>query len=370
MVQAEVVTTCLRERCFAYITVCPLIMAVALLLGGCAGMDPFPSGPDSHPDCDRGVLARNVIVIVPHPDDEILGFGGVIYRALRDGATVLVILVTNGDADGDGCYIWRNGCPRDSCPGSPNTRDEAESYGRLRLQESERALAVLGLDASHVIKLGYPDARLRYMWINPDVICAGNTNRDVSLTGKSFTGSHLSDDLATVLAAHKRATLFTTDREDRHPDHAALELFVEKACRQTGFPDLPERLLTAIIHAPGADENAWPLPFCDWEFQKGRASIDRWRRYQPRELLTAPPGVSRSPLVFWNDAILWKPDRQRGSLLLRAIEEYRTQTGTARKGGEGPEAGYMNWVDWSGFMLGFIKRNELFWHPSLECVDP
>lgn len=40
---------------------------------------------------------RNVLVIAPHPDDEVLGCGGVIARHVSQGDTVCVLIVTRGD---------------------------------------------------------------------------------------------------------------------------------------------------------------------------------------------------------------------------------------------------------------------------------
>jgi len=40
----------------------------------------------------------NVLVVAPHPDDEVLGVGGTILRHLADGDAVHVVLCTRGDA--------------------------------------------------------------------------------------------------------------------------------------------------------------------------------------------------------------------------------------------------------------------------------
>jgi len=39
---------------------------------------------------------KNVLVIAPHPDDEVLGCGGTIARMVREGASVTVAIVTKG----------------------------------------------------------------------------------------------------------------------------------------------------------------------------------------------------------------------------------------------------------------------------------
>lgn len=69
----------------------------------------------------------HLVVAAAHPDDESLGAGGLIHRALRNGASVHVILCSAGEA---------------SHPDSP-THSQA-TLGRVRLAEFSAALAALG----------------------------------------------------------------------------------------------------------------------------------------------------------------------------------------------------------------------------------
>src|SRR3954451_20581648 len=39
----------------------------------------------------------DVLVVAPHPDDDVLGAGGVIQQALAIGKSVVVVFMTNGD---------------------------------------------------------------------------------------------------------------------------------------------------------------------------------------------------------------------------------------------------------------------------------
>ncbi|MCH5376455.1 MAG: PIG-L family deacetylase, partial [Planctomycetes bacterium] len=68
-----------------------------------------------------------MLVLAPHPDDEVIGCGGAILRHVDQGDAVTVVLVTDGAAampDGD-------------------TADR-ESYRTIRLAESRSAAKVLG----------------------------------------------------------------------------------------------------------------------------------------------------------------------------------------------------------------------------------
>lgn len=77
--------------------------------------------------------ARTLMVIVPHEDDEILGFAGIIYSATQAGDAVYVVLVTNGESTGK-TTTWTN----------------------TRQAETMAATALLGVPSDHVIFLGYP----------------------------------------------------------------------------------------------------------------------------------------------------------------------------------------------------------------------
>ncbi len=89
---------------------------------------------------ERVGLRRKLLVVVPHPDDETLGCGGLIALARQAGIAVNVVLVTDGGASHPHSVKW----PR----------------GRLasqRLTEFREALHVLGVDAE-AVALGLPDA--------------------------------------------------------------------------------------------------------------------------------------------------------------------------------------------------------------------
>ncbi|MGH8922264.1 MAG: PIG-L family deacetylase, partial [Actinomycetes bacterium] len=70
------------------------------------------------PDVDR------VVVVAPHPDDEILGPGGLLQVLAQRGVGIEVGAVS----DGDGAF-------------GPLNRADRERLGRVRTAESERALS-------------------------------------------------------------------------------------------------------------------------------------------------------------------------------------------------------------------------------------
>lgn len=98
-------------------------------------------------DSDRATLAidpsRLLVVIAPHPDDEVIGFGGAIYDHVAHGGRTLIVAVTDGGAFDD---------ERD-----PTERRDAEARRR---EEQSAALAVLGVDQAAIVRVGLPDGRV------------------------------------------------------------------------------------------------------------------------------------------------------------------------------------------------------------------
>ncbi|WP_369038860.1 PIG-L deacetylase family protein [Stenotrophomonas maltophilia] len=84
--------------------------------------------------------AARIVVIAPHPDDEILGCGGLLHAAVERGVEVQVVAVTDGEA----CYpdeVWW----------TPARLRQA------RRQELRAALAELAIGADAIRHLGIAD---------------------------------------------------------------------------------------------------------------------------------------------------------------------------------------------------------------------
>lgn len=92
--------------------------------------------PYSVPSPDSG----RVVVVAPHPDDEILGAGGALASLVARGTRVLLVAVTDGEA---------------SAP------KRAEELRRVRPLESARAAATLGTTPCVIYSLKLPDGCVR-----------------------------------------------------------------------------------------------------------------------------------------------------------------------------------------------------------------
>jgi len=132
--------------------------------------------------------ASRIVLVAPHPDDEVLALGGTVAQLARCGHEVLVYAVTDGEASHPGSGRWT-----------------PAQLLQTRPQESADALAQLGI-AAHVIRLGLPDG-------------------GVAAEERS---------LAMQLQLLSTDTVFVPWRFDGHPDHEACARATLAAARTAG----------------------------------------------------------------------------------------------------------------------------------------
>ncbi len=167
--------------------------------------------------------SQRLVVVSPHPDDEVLACGGLIALHTARGGRTAIVAVTDGEASHRGDPAW-----------------PAARLARARRAERQLGLAQLGLGAETVTRLALPDSAVADR-------CA-----------------HLQD----ALTARLRPTdcVVATWRLDGHPDHDATGAAAAQACSQTGC-----RLVEAPVWMwqwswPGDERVPWhrlralPLP--------------------------------------------------------------------------------------------------------------
>jgi LmbE family N-acetylglucosaminyl deacetylase len=140
-----------------------------------------------------------LVVVAPHPDDEVLACGATLAMHAAHGGECLVIAVTDGEASHPGA--------------SPAI---ARALACCRRQERDEGLSRLGVrSATSVVRLGLPDGRV---------------------------GDHRAT-LSKLLSPWLRPTdvVLTTWRHDGHPDHdatgrAAVSACTAAACRLVEVP--------------------------------------------------------------------------------------------------------------------------------------
>lgn len=235
--------------------------------------------------------AAGVLVIAPHPDDDIVTSSGVIAGALRRQEPVKVVYVTNGDAKGI-------------------------AAGNTRQVEAVKGQALLGLSESNLIFLGYPnpfdtmrrqyrDAGSRYVTpFRQSVTYAshGLGKRDYHRYrfGKSaeYNWYNLVLDLKTALQTYRPDHIYVTSSQDAHLDHsgsyaALLEALDDIAAQDAAYtPSVHE----TIVHTTGGVD-AWPIGADPTSyFEKVVGLNESMLRWQDREMLDVPLAMQASNL--------------------------------------------------------------------------
>jgi LmbE family N-acetylglucosaminyl deacetylase len=147
---------------------------------------------------------RLLIVVAPHPDDEVIGFGGALRDHVAAGGRALVVALTDG-----GAFDNR---------ASPSERRASE---RRRRDEQVAALATLGLPARQIVRGGFPDGELA-AW---------------STELRTFLRELVAD-----VSMGESALVVSPWRHDGHPDH--------------------EATATAVLTLVGVE--SWEVPIWSW----------------------------------------------------------------------------------------------------------
>lgn len=146
--------------------------------------------PDNHSSTVELVAGDGILCLAPHPDDEVLGCGGLLMLAQRKGLRVQTIIVTAGDK---GLKTAASG--------------KKTSHGDLRLEESRAAARTMGLPEPGCWHL--PDRGLRHA---PPLI----------------------DRIVLALRAQQPRWLLLPALTEPHPDHQALALAGMAAAQRYG----------------------------------------------------------------------------------------------------------------------------------------
>ena len=121
---------------------------------------------------------RRALVVAPHPDDEVLGIGGLLAQLVSSESEILIIALTDGEASHPGSARW-----------------PPLLLAEQRAMERSRALRKLGVETATVIRAKHRDGALR-----------AQENEIVALLSR-YIGSN--------------DVVFVPWRSDGHPDHEA-----------------------------------------------------------------------------------------------------------------------------------------------------
>jgi len=353
-----------------------LFSAVVLISLSCRSARP---GPAAATHCDNEGLTAYpaLLVLAPHPDDETLGFAGLIDAYHRAGKPVSVVVVTDGDAYCEACRFWKNS----RVAGSMCTSEELAEFAEIRHHESAAAAAILGVSPPRF--LGYPDTGLDAAWRNLDQGKTAEPLRRSDFSGCTSCaacgygeGSRTTLDADTLSASLREliagapdgALVATTHPLDGHPDHAALGEFVR---RLNGEQARSHPIAYAVIHAHTkntANADCWypapAAPVCPCMDDQATALADPgWiARSAGSRFRPSSPAALPNDADYGEEKQFCLPERLyagNDALKLRAIRAYASQLGSLARKGSHPAA-LNGIIDCSGYLTSFVRRTEVF----------
>jgi LmbE family N-acetylglucosaminyl deacetylase len=258
--------------------------------------------------------ATSLLVVSPHPDDEVLCCSGAIQRVLHAGGRVSIVWLTSGDgSELDLLVVEKSLFLRPS-----KLRDLAVR----RMEESRDAAGILGVPADRLYFLGYPDRGILPLftdyYITPYrskfTTATAVPYPDTLSPGHAYTGQNLERDFESVLDRVHPTLVLAPSPRDSHPDHRATGLVTIRAMARRNELS---KVRYWIVHGG----EFWPIP----------------RGYEPDLEMNPPPlghGLSQTP---------FKLEPQEEQVKRQAISAYRTQMEVM-----------------SSFLLSFVRTNELY----------
>lgn len=191
---------------------------------------------------------KNVMIIVPHEDDDINLAGGIIEKYIKEGSEVRVVFTTNGDYS---------------------------RLGELRLEEAINVLVQMGLHEENIFFLGYGD-QWKQMEMSDgsivnhiynsveDVIWLSHISKTetyglhdhLPYHQNTYTRNNYLNDIEDIILEYRPNVIYANDY-DAHADHRATSLLFEEAMGSilsevTGY--------TPIVYKGYCYETAWYAP--------------------------------------------------------------------------------------------------------------
>jgi LmbE family N-acetylglucosaminyl deacetylase len=259
-----------------------------------------------------------ILILAPHPDDETIGTGGIIQKAVAMGLPVQVVYLTNGDANQWSFVVYRK---------RPEMGARAvELMGEVRRTEAILATHSLGLRKDQLVFLGYPDFGTLQIWDSHwgdappyEGLFSGATAvpyPDAYRPGAAYRGQEVLSDIEAIIRDFKPTKIFVSHPADQNPDHLALYLFTRVALWDLDG-ELRPGLYPYLVHYP-----RWPDP----------------RGYYPTASLVPPSDIA-GEATWLNEPL----DAKELALKRDALQQHKTQYETNRR-----------------YLDSFLRTNELF----------
>jgi LmbE family N-acetylglucosaminyl deacetylase len=269
-----------------------------------------------------------VLILAPHPDDEVLGCAGIIQKAVAMQVPVRIVFLTYGDNNQWSFLLYRK---------HPVVIPNAvQAMGLVRYDEAIQADKILGVTKDQLTFLGYPDFKTLDIWYSHwgERPAAGSMLTEVKAVpyfnafrpGALYKGEEILQDLKMILREFKPTKIFLSHPADHNPDHKSLYLFTRVALWDLESELKPE-LHPYIIHYAN-----WPKP----------------SGYIPEASLIPPELFQQS--IPWHSISLTKPEVENKH---SAIKKHRSQYDSSKQ-----------------YLLSFIRSNELFGDFETVVLSP
>ncbi len=221
------------------------------------------------PELSPAGAGQRVLFFSPHPDDETIAAGGYLAMSAANGANIKIVLVTDGNKN----------------------HDKATRYA-----EFQNATAILGIPASNLVFLGFPDGKLASL---------NMTRLQLSL-------------LDEIESYHPDVVIYPSPN-DHHPDHAA----IGRAMRSIlGDSRSGIKRYEYLVHY----ELIYPRPY-SWKFRPG--------------LYLLPPTRLAGNATWVKLTLSDNVEAQKKQALLCYSSQFHS-------------------VELNGLLHSFVRRNELF----------
>jgi LmbE family N-acetylglucosaminyl deacetylase len=270
-----------------------------------------------------------ILILAPHPDDETIGCAGIIQQAVKAGADIHIIYLTNGDHNQFAFIVYEKRITF--------RKSEFIHMGQVRRKEAVMAMKLLGLEEKRLIFLGYPDfgtfAIFNQYWQEAKPFRSLLTRisrvpyKENLSFGAPYKGESILADLKKILLAYKPNKIFVSHPADVNVDHKTFYLFLQVALADLSRQMPQPKIYPYLIHCTG-----WPLP----------------RHYHP-ELSLVPPKQFSDSQAQWSQYRLSKESLEKK---YQAILCYKSQTRSS-----------------AFYLFSFARQNELFGdYPEIDLI--
>lgn len=272
-----------------------------------------------------------ILVIAPHPDDEVLGCGGMIQSALAAGAGAKIVYLTHGESNEISSLFYQK---------RPMLlKSDFVKIGRLRKEEAVKAMSTFGVPEKNLIFFGYPDFGTMPIWekhwenTKPYRSFFTRVNKviheDDFSYGKYYKGYNIVHDFEKVILDFKPTHIFVTAPFDLNLDHQAAYLFLNTAL--LNLED--ETSVKPAVHLYLVHAHDWPKP----------------KKYDPSADLLFPDSRGFLNPVWTRHEL----SREEIKLKEKALLYYKSQLSYSRN-----------------FLLSFVRKNEIYADYSFEDLRP